>query len=146
MHCLSPLKGQFRKLLLLLSHYIGSPSPLLGIRCIHQGNMALFQLILFQIPVLKQRAPPEVLRSILTQPAASGNGLLSESEERSGDDTVLISDEISVISSYGEPFLTLTNLYNNSRTEPICDLLFWSRIIKLVLIHYLLFKFFLVPS
>jgi len=32
--------------------------------------------------------------------------------------TLSISDEISVISSYREPFLSLTNLYN-SRTEPI---------------------------
>lgn len=99
---------------------------------------------MFQIPVLKQRAPCEVLCSILTQPGPSGNGLRSKSEEGSGDDTVLISVEISVITSYEEPFLTLTNLYNNNRTEPIWDLLFWSRIIKLVLIHYLLFKFFLV--
>lgn len=63
--------------------------------------------------------------------------------EWSGHDTVLVSDEICVISRYREPFLTLSNLYN-SRTQPIWDLLFWSRIIKFVLIHYLLFKFFFV--
>lgn len=77
---------------------------------------------------------------MLTQPAASGDISQSEREETSGDDTTLPSDEVSVILSYGKAFLT--DLY--SRSESMWNLLFWSRIIKLVLIHYLLFEFFLM--
>lgn len=87
---------------MLLSHHTAS-------------KVALSQLVLFQIPVLIQRALHEALCSTLTQPAASGNSFQSESEETSGDDTTLTSDEVSLIPSYRKPFLVLTDLY--SRTE-----------------------------
>lgn len=53
------------------------------------------------------------------------------------------SHRVSVLSSYEDPLL-FSILYCNSGMEMEGNLLFWSRIIKLVLIHYLLFQFFFV--